>query len=215
MGRAFPRGAHVAIGYAVFVELAEYLCCNGDHDESYLVVTPDSIVDRAIVSGQIGCPVCRDEYSIVNGAADFRPTETERPPDPPPLLPATPPEVIHALVGLTGPGGYAVLVGSASTYASSLGDAMDGVGFVAVNPPNDVEVPPSASVLLGTTRIPLRSSMARAVVVGAEMATPQWLAEAVRVLLRGRRLVVLADTVEISGVQRLAADSGVWVGEKE
>ena len=199
----------------MFVDLAEYLRCNGDHEESYLVMTPDRMVDRAVVSGQIGCPVCKSEYPIVNGAADFRVVETAVPPGPPQVLPTTTPEVIQALLGLTGPGGYIVFIGSASSYAPSLDGVIDDVGFIAVNPPSNVEVPASTSVLLGTTGIPLRSSMARAVVVGADMATPAWIDEAVRILLRGRRLVVLADLGELAGVQQLATDGGIWVGEKE
>lgn len=198
----------------MFVELAEYLRCNGDHEESYLVMTPDHMVDRAVVSGQIGCPVCKSEYPIVGGAADFRAVETAVPSDPPQVLPTTTPEIIQALLGLTGPGGYIVFIGSASSYAPSLDGVIEGVGFIAVNPPSNVEVPASTSVLLGTAGIPLRSSMARGVVVGPDMATPVWIDEAVRILLRGLRLVVLADFGELVGVKRLAMEDGLWVGEK-
>jgi hypothetical protein len=53
------------------------------------------------------------------------------------------------------------------------------------------------------------------VVVGREDATPSWLAEAERVLLRGRRLVVEREDAPLPpGITRLAAAEGVLVGER-
>src|SRR5258707_99008 len=55
----------------------------------------------------------------------------------------------------------------------------------------------------------------RGVVVGADLATSAWLVEAHRVLLRGRRFVVENEEPELPiGLLKLAAEQGLWVGEK-
>jgi len=56
--------------------------------------------------------------------------------------------------------------------------------------------------------------MARGVVVGAELARTPWVAEGVRVLLPGRRLVVEDEQAAPAGMAQLASGQGVWVGEK-
>jgi hypothetical protein len=92
---------------------------------------------------------------------------------------------------------------------------MGGVHFVGINPPLDAEELPILSLLRSEHTIPLRSSIARGVVMGAEVGTSKWLGEAKRILLKGRRLVIESEQVpEIAGVSRLAAGQGLWVGEK-
>ena len=57
--------------------------------------------------------------------------------------------------------------------------------------------------------------MARGVVIGSDVATAPWLEEGVRVLLRGRRYVLLGEGKDLPpGVTRLAAGDGLVVGEK-
>ncbi len=199
----------------MFVELIEFLECVEAHEHSFLVVTPDRRVGRSIIAGDIGCPKCRRQYSIADGVADFRPPNAADRHRPSPQETPPPPDVLQALIGLTGSGGFVVLIGSAARHAPDLSALIEGVHFVGVNATADVTPSPSHSLVRGADRIPLRSSMARAVVVGAEYADDVWLAEAVRVLLRGLRLVILAEGPEPTGVRRLAVGDGLWVGEKQ
>ena len=194
----------------MFVELIEFLECVEAHEHSFLVVTPDRRVGRSIMAGEMGCPKCRRQYAIIDGVADFRPANAADRHRPPSQETPPRPDVLHALIGLTGPGGFVVLIGSAARHALDLSALIDGVHFVGVNATADVTSSASLSLVRGADRIPLRSSMARAVVVGAEYADDVWLAEAVRVLLRGLRLVVLAEVPDPKGVRRLAVDEGVW-----
>src|SRR5439155_1503490 len=83
-----------------------------------------------------------------------------------------------------GSGGYVVLVGSAARHAVALAGLMGGIHFVGIDAPPDVAELPVLSLLACETMIPLRRAMARAVVVGPERASPPWLSEALRVLLR-------------------------------
>ena len=92
---------------------------------------------------------------------------------------------------------------------------MGGIHFVGVDPPPDVEESLVLSLLRASETIPLRPSMARGVVLGADRAGAPWLDEAQRVLLRGRRLVVEGGIPpQLSGVKALASGDGLWVGEK-
>jgi hypothetical protein len=118
------------------------------------------------------------------------------------------------LIGLTGPGGYAVFVGSAARLATDLATVIGGVHFVGINAPRDVEPSSALSLIRTLDGIPLRSAMARAVVLGEEYAVGIWLAESVRVLLGGLRLVVLKMGTNVEGVEELAVGDGVWVGRK-
>jgi hypothetical protein len=190
----------------MFIELAEYLRCTGGHDEMHCVVLPEAMVGRTVIRGTVGCPRCGLEFPIEEAIVNFAP-------------PGSPLADLHAhtvgaLIGLTGPGGYAVFVGSAARLATDLATVIGGVHFVGINAPRDVEPSSALSLIRTLDGIPLRSAMARAVVLGEEYAVGIWLAESVRVLLGGLRLVVLKMGTNVEGVEELAVGDGVWVGRK-
>ncbi len=198
----------------MFIELAEYLRCPADHEEqTYCVVVPDTMDDRDVRTGSIGCPICKREYSIIDGEARFGslPPQVSGEPASDALLDA---ETLHALLGLAGPGGYVVLLGTAGRLASTLAERLKGIHVISVNPPADVQSGSSVSVLRHDTRIPLRDAMARSLVIGADHTSPAWLADAVRVVLRGLRLVVLREDVTVEGVEMMVREGGIAVGEK-
>jgi hypothetical protein len=91
---------------------------------------------------------------------------------------------------------------------------MGGIHFIGLNPPAEVEELPVLSLLVCERKVPLRDAMARGVVVGSESSGIAWLAEARRVLLPGRRLVVETETARPEGVTQLATGQGLFVGEK-
>src|SRR3989475_11783297 len=70
---------------------------------------------------------------------------------------------------------------------------MGGIHFVGVNAPDDVEELPVLSLLACETMIPLRQKVGRAAVVGPDRLGPEWLAEARRGLLPGRRVVIQSE----------------------
>ena len=208
------------------IELTEMLRCPEPHGENVLVLSTGEMAGRMVRSGIVGCPVCRKEYPIVQGVVDFTGRGTGVPAPAAPRAPAVAgppvprpkvePQDLLALLDLSGPGGYVVLVGDATRHAEGLAALMNGIHFVGINPPPDAEELPVLSLLRSAQTIPLRESMARGVVVGADLADAPWLDEARRVLLRGRRLVVEDETASPGqGVTRLAAENGLWVGEKK
>ena len=200
----------------MFVELTEFLRCPLQHEgKTYCVLVPQRMEGRDVVAGMVACPECRREFPILAGVADLRhPDDAEAVPDPDVAGPTPPAEAVHALLGLEGPGGYVVLVGSAARMVTDLATLLEGVQLVLVNAPSGRPESTGSSVLLGGRLLPLRTSMARGVVVGGEHARAPWLAEGARVLLRGLRLVVLAERVEVAGVEPLAAGQGMWVGQR-
>jgi uncharacterized protein YbaR (Trm112 family) len=202
----------------VHIELTEMLRCPEPHREEMLVLSTGEVKYRMVRSGLIGCPVCHKEYPISRGIVNFRRSnervskEAYTPPSP---LPSADAAKLQALLELSGPGGYVVLVGAAARQAPRLSGLMEGIHFVGINPPPDMDEQPTLSLVYATEKVPLRSSVARGVVVGADLATSPWLVEAHRVLLRGRRFVVENEEPELPiGLVKLAAENGLWVGEK-
>jgi len=207
----------------VHIELTEMLRCPETHEEAFLVMSTGEMVGRMVRSGILGCPVCRKEYPIVKGVVNFSargPGEGLPPRQKYAVASGDPPrspdaQTLQALLDLSGPGGYVVLVGSAARHAVGLAALMGGIHLIGVNAPADVEELPVLSLLACETMIPLRRAMARAVVVGPERASPPWLIEALRVLLPGRRLVIEDELASApAGLKQLAVGQGLWVGER-
>jgi hypothetical protein len=207
----------------VHIELTEMLRCPEPHGEAHLVVSTGEMLGRMIRSGILGCPICRREFAIVRGVVQFSggemrdaggvATDVTHPASR--IAHPVDPETLQALLDLSGPGGYVVLLGAAARHAVGLARTMGGIHFVGVNAPDDVEELPVLSLLDCDTMIPLRHTVARAVVVGGDRLGAPWLEEARRVLLPGRRLVVESDhAVAPAGIARMALGQGLFVGER-
>lgn len=200
------------------IELTEMLRCPAPHAEGFLVLSTGEMMGRMVRSGILACPACQREYPIVRGVVNF--TGKEGGTGGASTLPASPGRstdapTLQALLDLSGPGGYVVLLGSAARHAVGLAGLMGGIHFVAVNAPADVDELPVLSLLECDLMVPLRQAMARAVVVGEDRLEAVWLAEGQRVLLPGRRLVVESDAVAVPpGITRLALERGLFVGER-
>lgn len=194
----------------MFIEISEFLRCPQPHEDSFCVVVPHEMTGRMILRGVVGCPVCKREYPITDGEVRFGETAGAAEA----AEAAGMADVIWALLGLTGPGGLVVLVGSATRLAGALAARMGGVHFVGLNASAGIEISPELSLLRHPDRIPWRHAVARGVVLGAETAAAPWIGEGVRVLLNGQRLVAVAETMAAPGLVRLAAGRGLWVGQK-
>ena len=209
------------------IELTEMLRCPEQHREDAMVLSTGEMIGRMVRSGLVGCSVCRREFLIKDGIVDFAGSAeqgalTSADPGPAargesaPCPPLPSPADLQALLELSGPGGFVVLLGDAARCAAGLAGLMAGIHFVGVNAPADADELPALSLLRASGGIPLRQAMARGVVVGADLATSPWLAEAHRILLRGRRFVSLHDKPEVPiGLEKLAVAKGLWLGEKK
>jgi uncharacterized protein YbaR (Trm112 family) len=198
----------------VHIDLTEMLRCPEPHREAFLVMSTGEMRGRMVRSGVLGCPVCGREYAILKGVVNFS-GSGERGAAPSGAPSGTTAETLQALLDLSGPGGYVVLVGSAARHAAGLAKLMGGIHFIGIDAPRDVEELPVLSLLACDTMIPLRQTMARAVVVGRERADAAWLAEGHRVLLPGRRLVIeREDVTPPDGLTRVASGQGLLVAER-
>jgi len=122
---------------------------------------------------------------------------------------------MHVLLGLSGPGGYAVLVGSAAVGWDAVAEQNAGVALVAVNPPANVMDAGQVLSVLRAPLIPLKSRSVRGVVLGPEFAAdPEWVREAARVTLPGLRVVGEGTPPELESLELLATAEGCWVASR-
>lgn len=189
----------------MFIELTDHLRCPAAHDEAYLVLLPSLVEGRQVLEGILGCPVCQAEYPVREGIARFGVPLASSPAS----LPA---EAAHAFLGLSGPGGFVLLVGGAGALASGLGGLLPGTRLVLVNPPGGIDPGTSASVL-HAPRLPVKTASMRGVVISGEHAgAPGWLRDAVESVLPGLRVVGEGPAPEDAGVEVTAEGAGWWVG---
>lgn len=195
----------------MFIELTDLLRCPAPHDEQFLVLIPDAMVGRSVRSGRLGCPVCHREYLIQQGVAVFAPAPDQDPmPDP-----GVAPDALTAFLGLSGPGGYAAVVGGNSELALRLVESIPAVHFVAINPSPDSTEAPMVS-LLRAGSIPLKARSLRGVILLKPFASERgWRDEAARVLLPGLRVVGQGEPPVQAGLEVLASAGGWWVAQKD
>jgi hypothetical protein len=195
----------------MFIELTDHLRCPADHDEAFLVLLPDQLAGRSVRSGTLGCPVCDRRFTLSDGVLDTGDA-------PAPAAEAEPgkltPEALAPLAGLSGPGGYLVIVGPPAAAWREVAALVPGVGLVAVNPPGDVADQDGISVLRGG-RLALKSNSMRGVVLGGPYGGEEsWVAEAARVVLPGLRVVGEGRDPPPELIDLMASAGGVWVGTR-
>jgi uncharacterized protein YbaR (Trm112 family) len=193
----------------MFIELTDHLRCPADHEESFLVLLPDRMDGRWVKSGQFGCPVCGRTFEMIDGVLDTGDAPTANASRSNSALNA---EGLSALIGLSGPGGYLVLVGALGRLWEELSQTNPGVALVAVNPGPEVTDTPGVSVIR-SGRMPLKSrSMRGAVLSRAFAEDPLWVEEAARVVLPGLRVVGEGPDPSSDLIELMASAGGVWVG---
>ena len=197
----------------MFIELAEHLCCPEDHEETFCVIAAEEIVERSVVRGTVGCPICHAEYPIRDGVVALFPPGTPVPDQPAGTF-AMEAAVVQALLDLSGPGGYVALIGSAGHVAADLAGLCAGVEMIVVDPPKGVVAGSHVSVILGAGRIPLRRATARGIVFGPEVRSAAQLEDVRRVLLPGLRAVTVGAGAPLPGLDTLATDGERWVGTR-
>ena len=194
----------------MFIELTDHLRCPENHDEQFLVLLPGTLVDRSVQSGELGCPVCRRTWQVVDGVLDFGGA-----PDDEPLPSVLDADAVGALAGVSGPGGYVALVGGAAAKHRELADRLAGVSLVAVNPPSSVFASGARLSVLRAARLPLKSGSMRAVLLGPGYGDDAgWAREAARVVLPGLRVVGEGAPPRGEELELLASVEGCWVGSR-
>jgi uncharacterized protein YbaR (Trm112 family) len=196
----------------MFVELLEKLRCPNEHEPSALIATASSTVNRRIIEGMLGCPVCHAEFPLHEGALELGE------PGVVPTVMADPSSSdekmirLGALLGLDERGGLYVLDSISACFTSSLLELSPGSQFIALSENREIEG--ASGVIIGHgDGIPLAAGCARGIAL--DSATPELLRAAVQVLAPGGRLVAPADARVPNGITELARDGELWVGERE
>ncbi len=197
------------------VELLDLLRCPAEHEDSWLVLSADTWQDVHVASGRLGCPVCRAEYPISGGVANFSASATIPVAQSPERLPGAgenPRDRVMRLAAqldLREPSGVILLEGRYSALATEL--AADFVSSVVALSGDGLSSPGVSVIRIGD-RLPVRSWILRAAAVDLAGVAGFTLAEVVRVLRSGARLVAPAAIEPVDGLSEVARDDQEWVG---
>ena len=195
----------------MLIELVDVLRCPRPHEETWLVASADRTERRRIVDGTLGCPICRAEYPIRGGVADFTGGAAPRASSGAAYVSPDDAMRLAALLDLTPGPGFALLFGSWGRYAAEL-TALTPVPLLLVNPPNDISAT-DVSVILAGDVLPLASGKARAAAIDPELGVPPAVA-ADKVRSCGR-IVAPSSAHPIQGTREIARDSRAWVAERD
>ncbi|HSE50643.1 MAG TPA: hypothetical protein VLB00_00535 [Gemmatimonadales bacterium] len=192
----------------MYIELTDHLRCPAGHPEQFLVLLPSRMEGRRVLTGELGCPVCGRVVFLEEGVADWRETEPSE------GRTALTAEAVVAFLGLSGPGGFALLAGGVTALAPALARLLPGVRLVLVNPPAGTPDTEDASVLRAA-RVPLKSGSMRGAVIGADVSgDPDRVAECVAAVLPGLRVVGEGREPPATGVEVRARSTDSWVGKR-
>jgi uncharacterized protein YbaR (Trm112 family) len=203
----------------VHVTVIELLRCPAGHAESSLVASATRQIERRIIDGSLGCPVCGAEYPIAGGVADLRIAPATVAKNQSALQAAAPNEDatirLAAQLDLIEHGRLVLLAGEYATMAPSLSVMFDAV-CIALGVPQHAErhVAEHASVLRVDAIVPLaQASLHGAAIDGAHSS--QFGLTQVSALLKPRgRLVASASTNLPLEVSELARDEREWVAAR-
>ncbi|MBX3174673.1 MAG: hypothetical protein KF709_09690 [Gemmatimonadaceae bacterium] len=192
------------------LELAERLRCPGTHAATPLVVVAQRTVERELLDGVAGCPVCRLEARFADGdlllpGASDSVASTDALPGEEELL------RLVALLGLAEPGGAVLLVGNYARFAAALVAEIDVRAVVLGAAPRTSGV----SAVRGAQQVlPFSDATFRAAAIGASTPMPLLL-DVVRGVAPGGRVVGALPLERPASVRELARDEREWVGEVE
>ena len=212
----------------MYVALSDLLICPRCGPTYGLILLPESIRDRRVAEGVLGCANCRERYRVVSGLADLRVpgVGVEGGPGSWSGGEAEDPAVrLAALMGLAEARGTVLVAGPASRLAGTLADLVEEIEIIAVSGEADVAKAAEESVtgravsrMLVSGTFPVRTGSMRAVAL-----TGVWsgrVDEGVRVLAPLGHLVLdpapsgARGQVEAAGLEVVLDESRVLVAAR-
>lgn len=192
----------------MFIELIDSLRCPADHPPSNLVAAFDKLVDRDVVSGMLGCPVCRSEFQIRDGELLLTTMAIPTPPARP-VNPQGDSWRIAASLDLRSESGFAILAGPWGALASAVAEIVP-THLVLLDPPFGVTGGPGRSVIRAGGTAPFVEGAAQSAAVD-DSERAYALSRAVR---PGGRVVGPVNVPIPSGSREVARDERWWVAER-
>ena len=169
--------------------LTDQLDCPHCLDGAGLILLPDRADGRVVHAGQLGCPLCRTRFPIVDGVADFG-GEAARAVDEGESAQA---EVVAALLGVTEGPATVLMLGPFESIAEQIANMITDLRVVVAHAGARAGAAHEAvSVLRMTARIPLRAASMRAVLIGRHAGDE--VADAMRVCALAGRIVMVGAT---------------------
>jgi hypothetical protein len=193
----------------MFIELIDAIRCPADHPPSSLVAAFESIVDRDVVAGMLGCPVCRSEFQIRNGELWLVTTAM-----PAPATRALNPEDdalrLAASLDLRSETEFAILRGAWCALADRIVDIAP-THLVLLDPPLNTPRGPGRSIIHAGGTVPFAPATAVAAAIDDDERA---YALSLAVKAKGR-LVGPANVQLPRDTRELVRDERWWVAEKE
>lgn len=201
--------------------LTDVLTCPRCGPGHGLILLPEAVRDRRVISGFLGCPDCRARYAVVEGIADLTVGEA--------VAPVTLAAAESAgggagadeaavrlagILGLEAGTGVVLLAGPAAAHAASLAALVEGMEVVATTD----RAPVGASAARLGDALPFQSGRLRGVALTG--AATRLLEEGARVLMPAGRLLLdpaPADArarLESAGLRALAEQDGALVAAR-
>ena len=175
--------------------LTDILSCPRCGPEFGLVLLADRVEERRVFEGRLGCPNCREQYPVRGGVLDAR-VATDRVADAGassnPAAADDPGAAVRlaALLGLADARGTVLVAGPGAALAAEVAALVPELEVVALAAaPAEGEERPGVSRVAAGAGLPFRSRTLQGVALTGG-ADPALLAEGVRVLQPGARLVV-------------------------
>jgi uncharacterized protein YbaR (Trm112 family) len=199
----------------LYIELIDLLRCPREHEESWLVAAFHKMQDRFVIEGRLGCPVCSASYSVAGGVADLREEQGG-------LLPTADAASagnfgeeamrVAAMLGLIKPGSVAVLVGMDADIAGEVGELAEARIISLNSRSHQSRERENVAAVFSGSRFPLAAASVDGVML--ERGSPESaIAESIRVLKTGGRLVADARLALSGSLRELARDEHFVVAE--
>ncbi|HTJ23824.1 MAG TPA: hypothetical protein VL383_15580 [Gemmatimonadaceae bacterium] len=196
----------------MFIPLVDLLRCPRGHDDTWLVASIDESMDRDIVRGTLGCPICLAEYPIREGVVLF--DDAALPDNSIQSAPREEDAVrLAAALDLTDARMTALLHGAWGAYAPIL-RGLTPAQLLLLNPPPGITSGDGVSIVRSSRAAPVAHNAVAAVALDAG-AEPPMVESLVASLKPGARMLGQARTPIPDGLTEMARDEEVWVAQRD
>jgi hypothetical protein len=193
----------------MFIELIDAIRCPADHPPSSLVAAFDTVADRDVESGMLGCPVCRSEFQIRNGELWMVTTAM-----PSPATRALNPDEdalrLAASLDLRSETGFAILRGAWCALADRIAE-ISPTHLVLLDPPLNTPRGLGRSIIHAGGTVPFAPATAVAATIDDNER-----AYALTVAVSPKGRLVGPTNIDVPrGAKELVRDERWWVAERE